>query len=80
MNRRAQCMPGSVNAVEVCRLWSDHVDALDRHLSANRWALAALTVVLIAYPIAQVVVPGILHEIVSHGSLPDVVRTVLNLM
>jgi hypothetical protein len=56
------------------------VDALDRHLSANRWALAAVTVVLIAYPIAQTVIPAILHFMVTHGIVPDVVRTALKLI
>jgi hypothetical protein len=63
------------NAVQSCRFWSAHVDALERHLSANTWALAAVTVLLIAYPIARMVVPAILHSIVPH-----VVRTVLNLI
>jgi hypothetical protein len=63
------------NAVQFCLFWSAHVDALERHLSANTWALAAATLVLIAYPIARMVIPAILHSIV-----PDVVRTVLNLI
>jgi len=63
------------NAVQSCLFWSAHVDAIERHLSANTWALAAVTVLLIAYPIARMVVPAILHSIVPH-----VVRTVLNLI
>jgi len=55
------------------------VDALERHLSTNTWALAAVTVVVIAYPIARIVIPAILHDIVS-GVLPDVVRNVLRLI
>jgi hypothetical protein len=51
------------------------VDALDRHLSTDTWALAAVTVVLIAYPIAQIVIPAMLH-----GVVPDVVRTVFHLI
>jgi hypothetical protein len=43
--------------------------------SSNAWALAAITVVLIAYPIARVLVPAVVHAVV-----PDVVRTVLNLI
>lgn len=43
--------------------------------SSNAWALAAITVVLIAYPIARIVVPAVVHAVV-----PDVVRTVLNLI
>ena len=65
--------PASV--VQLCRLWSAHVDALERHLSANTEALAAVTVALIAYPMARIVIPAILH-----GIVPDVVRTVLNLI
>ena len=57
------------------RFWSAHVDALERHLSANTWALEAVTVVLIAYPIARILIPAVLH-----GIVPDVVRTVLNLI
>ena len=75
MNYHEQYTPVPVSAVEFCRFWSDHVDALEHHLSANTWALAAVTVVLIAYPIARIVIPAILHRIV-----PDVVRTVLNLI
>ena len=63
------------NAVQFCLFWSAHVDALERHLSANTWALAAATLVLIAYPIVRMVIPAILHSIV-----PDVVRTVLHLI
>jgi len=51
------------------------VDALERHLSANTGAKAAAIVVLIAYPIARIVIPAILH-----GIVPDVVRTVLHLI
>lgn len=43
--------------------------------SSNAWALAGIAVVLIAYPIARVVVPAVIHAVV-----PDVVRTVLNLI
>ena len=68
-----QYVPGPANAAEFSELWSDHLDALERHLSANTWALAATTVVLIAYPIARIVIPAAL----LHGLVPDVVRTVL---
>ncbi|MGP0020745.1 MAG: hypothetical protein ACLPHP_19410 [Candidatus Sulfotelmatobacter sp.] len=70
--------PGS--AEQFCRFWSAHVDALDRHLSASTWALGAVTVVLIAYPIARITIPAILHNIMAHGIVPDVVRTVFNLI
>jgi hypothetical protein len=63
------------NAVQFCLFWSAHVDALERHLSANTWALAAATLALIAYPIVRMAIPVILH-----GIVPDVVRTVLNLI
>ena len=75
MTNRAQYTPRPASAVQLCRFWSGHVDALEHHLSANTWALAAVTVVLIAYPIARVVIPAILHRIV-----PDVVRIVLSLI
>jgi len=60
---------------QLCRLWSAHVDGLERHLSADTWALSAVTVVLIVYPIARILIPALLHDIV-----PDVVRTVLNVI
>lgn len=53
-------------------------DAMKAYLasrSSNAWALAGIAVVLIAYPIARVVVPAVIHAVV-----PDVVRTVLNLI
>jgi hypothetical protein len=75
MSDRERYTPGPANAVQFCRSWPLHVDALERHLSANTWALAAVTVVLIAYPIARTVIPAILH-----GIVPDVVRRVLNLI
>jgi hypothetical protein len=79
MTNRDQYMRGPAGAAEFCRLWSGHVDALERHLSTNTWALAAVTVVVIAYPIARIVIPAVLHDIVS-GVLPDVVRNVLRLI
>ena len=63
------------NAAEFGRFWSVHVDALERHLSAKAWALAAVTLVLMAYPIARIVMPAMLH-----GIVPDVVRNVLNVI
>jgi hypothetical protein len=80
MNYREQYAPGQVNVVELCRLWSGPVDALERHLSANTWALSAVAVALIAYPIARIVTPAILHGIVTHATVPDAVRTVLSLI
>jgi hypothetical protein len=75
MTYREQCTPCPASALQSYRFWSAQVDALERHLSAKTWVLAAVTVVLIAYPIARNVIPAILH-----GIVPDVVRTVLNLI
>jgi hypothetical protein len=72
MTDHQQYAPSPASAVQLCRFWSARVDALERHLSAKMWALAAVSVV-IAYPIARMVMPAILHHVV-----PDVVRTVLN--
>jgi hypothetical protein len=43
--------------------------------SGNTWALAAVTVILVAYPIARVIVPLVLHAVV-----PNTVWSVLNLI
>ncbi|MGA9978351.1 MAG: hypothetical protein WBQ08_06945 [Candidatus Sulfotelmatobacter sp.] len=75
MTNREQYAPSPADAAQFRLLWSAHVDDLERHLSANMWALAAVTVVLIAYPIARFVVPAVLQAVV-----PDVVRTVLTLI
>jgi len=75
MNYRELYAPGPASTVQFFRLWSAHVDGLERHLSANTGAKAAVIVVLIAYPIARIVIPAILH-----GIVPDVVRTVLHLI
>ena len=75
MTDYAQYGPGSASAAQFRLFWSDYMDALERHLSANRWALAAVTVVLIAYPIARIAIRAVLH-----GIVPDVVRNVLNVI
>jgi hypothetical protein len=75
MTNLQQYTPNPASALQSYRFWSAHVDALERHLSPNTWVMAAVTVVLIAYPIARNVIPAILH-----GIMPDVVRTVLNLI
>jgi hypothetical protein len=80
MNYREHYTPRPANAVQLGEFWSAHVDALERHLSANTWALGAVAVVLIVYPIARIVIPVVLHGIVSHGIVPDAVRNVLNLI
>ena len=73
MINREQYAPSPARAAEFCRLWSGHVDALERHLSINSWALAAAVAVLMAYPITQMLISA-----VPHGIVPDVVRNVLN--
>ena len=75
MTTQQQYASGQASVAEFCRIWSSHVDSLERHLSANTWALAAVAVVLIAYPIARIVIPAALH-----GIVPDAVRIVLNLI
>lgn len=60
-------------AAQSSSCWSTHVDALERHLSVNTWALKAAAIALITYPIARIVIP-VLESVV----LPDVLRTVLN--
>lgn len=66
---------GPAREAQFCQLWSAHLDALDRHLSAKTWALAAVTVVLLAYPVARMMIPSVLH-----GIIPEVVRAVLRWM
>jgi hypothetical protein len=78
MTNRQQYAPGLASPEQFRLFWSAHVDALDRHLSTNMWALTAVTVVLIAYPIARIVIPAVLQAVVP--VVPDVVRTVLNLI
>ena len=75
MATHAQYTLDSASAAQFCRSWSTHVDALDRHLSTDTWVLAAVTLVLAAYPIARIAIPAMLH-----GVVPDVVRTVFNLI
>ncbi len=75
MAARDKYIPSPAYETQVCRLWSAHVDALDRHLSTKTWALAAVTVVLIVYPVARIVIPAVLNSVV-----PGVVRNVLNVI
>jgi hypothetical protein len=72
---REEYTPNTASAAQLCRLWSSHVDDLECHLSANTWALTTVSVVLIACPIVRILIPAILHHLV-----PDVVRTMLNMM
>jgi hypothetical protein len=45
------------------------------NLPAKAWTLMALPLIAIAYPVATVVVPAVVHAVV-----PEVVRTVLHLI
>jgi hypothetical protein len=82
MTNLTQCATDPASAAQFCRLWSDHVDALERHLSAKMWLLTAASVVLMAYPILRIAIPGVVPDIVTvlHGIVPDVVRTVISLI
>lgn len=75
MTNDMQFTPGAAGSVQLCRFWSNRVDALERYLSTDTWAIAAVTVALIAYPVARILMPAILH-----GIVPDAVRTVFNLI
>ena len=74
MTAYPHCPSGPASAAQFCDLWSDRMDALDRHLSINTWALKAVAVVLMAYPIVRIAIAAILPNMV----VPEVVRTVLN--
>ncbi len=63
------------NGDQLYRLWSAHMDSLERYLSAKMWALSAAIALLIAYPAARILIPAALH-----GMVPNVVRTVLKLI
>ena len=75
MIERERYAPFPASAAQLCRFWSAQVDGLEHHLSGNTWTMAAVTVALIAYPIARFVIPAVLH-----GVVPDAVRTVLKLI
>lgn len=75
MTHRTPYAPGPASAVQFYQLWSAHVDALERHLSAKMWALSAVAVLLAAYPIARIAIPVALH-----AAVPEVVRTVLHII
>ena len=75
MTNPPQYVPGPASGAQLCRFWSVHVDALERHLSTGTWVMTAVTVVVITYPVARIVIPAVLHDIV-----PDVVRTVLSFL
>jgi hypothetical protein len=53
----------------------DGMKAYFTNLPARSWALLALPLVVIAYPLVTMVVPAIIHAVV-----PEVVRTVLHLI
>jgi hypothetical protein len=80
MTHLTQYATDPASAAQFCQLWSAHVDALERHLSAKMWALAVASVVLITYPIAQMVMPAVIHAVVIHAVVPGIVRTVLSLL
>ena len=65
-----------VGPAQLNQFWSAHVDALERHLSVNTWALTALSLLLIGYPIARMVMP----VFALHGIVPVIVRNVLHLI
>lgn len=75
MTDYTQYVLGSANAAQFCQSWSAHVDALERHLSAKMWALAGVVAVLTTYAIGRILLPVALHALV-----PDLIRTVLNLI
>jgi hypothetical protein len=75
MTAITQYVRSPASAAQYSRLWSSHIDALERHLSAKMWAVTAAVLVLITYPIARILIPAVLHAVV-----PDVVRTVLTLI
>jgi hypothetical protein len=78
MTHREHYTLSPADAAHLCQVWSDHVDALERHLSAKTWALAATIVVLMAYPIARILIPAAFHDLVNF--VPDVVRNVLHII
>ncbi len=45
------------------------------HLPPKTWALVVLSAILVAYPIARIVIPAVVHAMV-----PDVVETVLKVI
>ncbi|MGC2473873.1 MAG: hypothetical protein WA485_06035 [Candidatus Sulfotelmatobacter sp.] len=75
MTNRTKYGLDPASAAQLREFWCPHVDALERHLSTKMWVLAAFTSVLIAYPIGRILMPAVLHL-----AVPDVVRTVLNLI
>ena len=63
------------SAAQLREFWCSYMDALEGHLSAKMWIVAAFTSVLIVYPIGRILISTVLHL-----AVPDVVRTVLNLI
>jgi hypothetical protein len=45
------------------------------NLSTGAWLLVVLSAVIVTYPIFEIVVPAVVHAVV-----PEVVRSVLNVM
>jgi hypothetical protein len=52
-----------------------YMKAYINNLPTKIWVLLVVPAVLVAYPVVRVVVPVVLHAVV-----PDVVRTVLNVI
>jgi len=53
----------------------DVMKAYFTNLPTRTWLLIVVPAVVLAYPVARMVAPAVIHAVV-----PDVVRTVLNLM
>ena len=70
MTNRVQYTPNPASAVQFCRFWSATWMLSNATSRPSTWALAALTVVLIAYPIARIVIPAVLHDMMAHGLCP----------
>lgn len=53
----------------------DAMKAYFNNLSTKAWLLLVMSLVVVAYPIARLVVPALLHAVV-----PEVVRSVLSVI
>lgn len=53
----------------------DAVKAYFNNLPTKTWLLLVMSLVVVAYPIARIVVPAVLHAVV-----PEVVRSVLSVI
>jgi hypothetical protein len=59
------------------RTWEveDAMKAYFNNLPTKTWLLLVMSLVVVAYPIARIVVPAVLHAVV-----PEVVRSVLSVI